>query len=111
MPKHYTLNGEAARMARAAASELASLQRAMREAEDNLAGLHRMLKVPKTTTQRRTIKGSRSSSSALQSMLETSLGNFAASSMLSGGIGSFSLSSGQIAAELASASLKGQRIL
>jgi hypothetical protein len=62
MPKRTNISGDAAWMARAAASDLASLQRAMRAAQDSMAGLNRALKVATIKTKRTIIKGSKSTS-------------------------------------------------
>jgi len=114
MPKRTNIGSDAARMARAAASDLASLQRAMRAAEDSVAGLNRAIKVPNTNVRPRMIRGSRKSPPLVFSMLESSLGNFATSSIIGGSIanpGSFLPSAGQFAAQITSASMRGQRIL
>lgn len=60
MRHRTTISGEAARNARAAQSDFASLQRAMRAAEATMQGLNRVLKVPHVTPRRRVIKASRS---------------------------------------------------
>ena len=128
MPKRTDIGFDAARMARAAASDLAGLGRAMRAAEDSLAGLHRMLKVPNVTPRRRTIKGSTSQPPLLLDALGTFAGSYLAGGIrLSGSSASgngfnsasasdgsspssFYRSAGQGAAELARGLLSGRRI-
>ncbi len=57
--KHTKLSTvETKRLAQAGGANLSSLQRSMHAAEDNLAGLHRMLKVANIKAPRRTIKRS-----------------------------------------------------
>ena len=85
MKKRTNIAGDATRMAHAASADLTNLQRAMRAAEDNLAGLHRMLKVPNTTPRRHTIRKSTS--------------------------GGFAKSAAQIAADISKATTLAQRIL
>ena len=114
MPKRTNIGSDAARMARAAASDLASLQRAMRAAEDSVAGLNRAIKVPNTNVRPRMIRGSRKSPPLVFSMLGSSLGSFVASGFSPDGFGnpqSFLPSAGQFAAQITSASMRGQRIL
>jgi hypothetical protein len=114
-------------VARAAASDLASLQRAMRAAEDNLAGLRRMLKVPHTTARPRMIKGSRAAPPLLLGVLGSFVGSSLAGDIRTGGndastdsfaasgnsfgSSSFYRSAAQSSAVLARGVLKGQRIL
>jgi len=113
MPKHTPTPHEAARMARAAASELASLQRAMHRAEDNLAGLHRMLKVPNITPRRSSTKKQTTAAPFLLDLFASTIGGFAADSVAPDGNGPASHypSTAQIAARLTNASIRGQRIL
>jgi len=85
MRQRTNISGEAARMARAAASNLASLQSALRATQDNLTGLRRALKVPNTIPRRHMIKKSAS--------------------------GGFLLSAAQMASQVSNAASLAQRIL
>ena len=93
--------------------ELAAMRRALRQAEDDLAGLHRMLRVATPKGGRRTIKSSRSGPSPLERIGITSLGHGAADAILSGGdvsLASFAPSNAQIASQLLTALSDGERV-
>jgi outer membrane lipoprotein SlyB len=115
--RQRNIANDAQRMARAAVSDMANLQRALRRAQDSVAGLNRTIKVPNTTPRRHTIKASRTSAPLIFTMLGAGLGGFLASDVASGlgddsgSAASFGLSAGQIAANLARGVMRGQRIL
>ena len=70
--KSRNIGGDVARSARAAAGELAQLQRAMRSAQQNINGLQRALLSEKIKTPRQTVKSTKTNSfyiSALQNAL------------------------------------------
>lgn len=80
--RQRNLSADAARMARAAAGDLASLHRAMRSAQDSMAGLNRALKVATIKTKRGVIKGSTNTS-----FLTTLFGGLSSSFSASNGDG------------------------
>ena len=103
---------------------LAQMRRALRQAEDDLAGLHKMLKVAVPHGGKRTIPGTRANTSLLNQAVRQSLGsgfNKAAAQLMresTGGLGnggdltptSFAPSSGQTASLLLSLLGDGQRV-
>jgi hypothetical protein len=119
----------AARFASEAETQLNEMNRAMQSARDSLAGLTRALHVPVPQGGSRTIRGSRSRLSLLDTAGLHSIGGFLSGQIISGGGdfiddlsslgidtgdflggGSFQQSSTQFAAGLFGASLRGQRI-
>ena len=120
MSKLPNLAHEAAALTRSAQQELAQLRKAMKAAEDSIAGLSRAIKDPSLKTRRQTIKKSTSGPSFLVSLGASLAGGFiggeAASAIDPNAntnikiSGSFYQSSAQKAAQLSAASLLGQRI-
>jgi hypothetical protein len=78
MRKRTSIDREAALFAGRASQQLRQLQSAMRSSEDNLTGLHRILKVP-VPTGSRYIKGSRTPASLL-----AQIGGASVSALLTG---------------------------
>ena len=110
MPHHTSPAREAAIYARAVEQELTQLRKALREAEDNLAGLHRMLKAPVPKGGSRTIKGSRTKLSLLDRAAQASFGSLTNTIVRDIGSGSFYDSAASAGSGLLAALQLGQRI-
>ena len=107
MSRLPNLSREAAAFTRSAQQELAQLRKAMKSAEDNVAGLTRAIKDPVIRTRRQTIKRSTSSPSFVEAFGASLVGDFISSEI---GGSSFYQSAAQKAARQSAMSLLGQRI-
>lgn len=129
MRNRTSVTGDAARLARLAATDLANLQRAMRGAEDSMAGLSRAIRAATIKTPRRVIKGSRTAQPLLFQLIGNAVGNYLVDDIKysgddSGSSGdgtgqdggyfsspSFYRSSSQISGSFLRGLIRGQRIL
>jgi hypothetical protein len=107
MSKLPNLSHEATIFARNTQQELAQLRKAMKSAEDGVAGLDRAIKDPALRVRRHTIKKSTSSPSFFAAFGASVLGGFLGSEIDGG---SFYQSAAQKGARLSASSLLGQRI-
>ncbi len=117
MPRNRNIAGDATRMARQAASNLANLQRAMHAAQDTATGLQRVISAPNTTPRRHTIRKSTTSAPLLFTLL-----GFGLTNLFGGDLGSsdgdgdnassgFSASNAQVSSAIVRSMNNGQRIL